>query len=70
LGLNIYFLYLVRSRLIANGLTKYNALFQFNACMVVVSVLMDALLLGMLSLPNQYELVTLLLSELILAVCC
>ena len=55
LGLNVYFLHLVRSRLIANGLTKYNVLFRFNACMVFVSVIMDALLLGMLSLPNQYE---------------
>ena len=55
LGLNVYFLHLVRSRLIVNGFTKYNALFRFNVCMVVVSVLMDSLLIGMLSLPNQYE---------------
>ena len=54
-GLNFYFLYLVRSRLIAKGLTKYWPLFNFNVVAVVISVSMDALLLGMLSLPNQYE---------------
>lgn len=54
LGLNIYFLYLIRSKLITKGLTKYNRLYRFNAYMVVVSVCMDAALLGMLSLPNHY----------------
>lgn len=54
-GLNLYFLYLVRSRLILKGLTKYWPLFNFNVTAVMVSVSMDALLLGMLSLPNQYE---------------
>jgi len=55
LGLNLYFLYLVRSRLISKGLTKYMPLFNFNAAIVVISVSMDILLLGMLSLPNPYE---------------
>jgi hypothetical protein len=54
-GLNLYFLYLVRNRLIANGLTKYWRLFKFNAAIVVVSLSMDVLLLGMLSLPSPYE---------------
>jgi hypothetical protein len=54
-GLNLYFLYLVRSNLIAKGLTKYWPLFNFNATIVVVSVAMDTALLGMLSLPNNYE---------------
>ena len=54
-SLNGYFLHLVRSRLIANGFTKYNSLFRLNLCMVIVSVVMDSLLIGMLSLPNQYE---------------
>ena len=55
LGLNLYFLYLVRTRLIANGLTKYMRLFKFNAAIVFVSTSMDVLLLGLLSLPNPYE---------------
>ncbi|KAF2184505.1 hypothetical protein K469DRAFT_633258 [Zopfia rhizophila CBS 207.26] len=55
LGLNLYFLYLVRYRLIANGLTKYMPLFKFNAAIVFVSTSMDILLLGLLSLPNPYD---------------
>jgi hypothetical protein len=39
--LNAYFLYLVRSKLIAGGLTKYTALFNFNAGIVFVSLSMD-----------------------------
>ncbi|KAH8725584.1 hypothetical protein GQ44DRAFT_615329 [Phaeosphaeriaceae sp. PMI808] len=54
LGLNLYFLYLVRYRLIANGLTKYMRLFRFNAAIVLVSTSMDILLLGLLSLPDGY----------------
>ncbi|KAH7408861.1 hypothetical protein BKA64DRAFT_618559 [Cadophora sp. MPI-SDFR-AT-0126] len=54
-GLNLYFLYLVRYRLIAHGLSKYWRLFYFNAAILLVSVSMDILLLGMLSLPNPYD---------------
>ncbi|KAJ3549087.1 hypothetical protein NM208_g687 [Fusarium decemcellulare] len=54
LALNLYFLYLVRFRLIADGLSKYWRLFNFNAGMVVVSTSMDVLLLGFLSLPDPY----------------
>jgi len=59
-GLNVYFLYLVRSNLISKGLSKYWPLFNFNAVIVLVSVAMDILLLGMLSLPNKYEYVVIL----------
>ncbi|KAK2764497.1 hypothetical protein FQN54_009192 [Arachnomyces sp. PD_36] len=75
-GLNVYFLYHVRSRLIAKGLAKYWPLFNFNVIAVIISVSMDALLLGMLSLPNQYESVSLkpspaaTLSELLLTAKC
>jgi hypothetical protein len=41
LALNLYFLYLVRSRLIARGLLKYRSLFKFNAVIVVASLSMD-----------------------------
>lgn len=53
LGLNVYFLYLVRSRLISKGLHKYQPLFRFNASIVVISIAMDALIIGMMSLPND-----------------
>ncbi|KAM3088240.1 hypothetical protein ACMFMG_002294 [Clarireedia jacksonii] len=52
--LNAYFLYLVRSKLISFGLTKYQALFNFNASIVVVSLSMDLLLIGLMSLPNNF----------------
>lgn len=40
-SLNLYFIYLVRSRLIANGLSKYNRLFNFNLAIISVSIAMD-----------------------------
>ncbi|KAF4442327.1 hypothetical protein FACUT_2144 [Fusarium acutatum] len=52
-GLNLYFIHLVRSRLIANGLTKYTRLFRFNLGMIAVSMTMDILLIAMMSLPND-----------------
>ncbi|KAH9888208.1 hypothetical protein F4778DRAFT_797143 [Xylariomycetidae sp. FL2044] len=52
-GLNAYFIYLVRNRLIANGLTKYVPLFRFNIAMVAISVSADVVLIGMMSLPNN-----------------
>ncbi|KAK7914169.1 hypothetical protein PG985_011872 [Apiospora marii] len=52
LSLNIYFIHLVRSRLLANGLTKYNRLFHFNICMVIISVLLDAVLMGATFMPS------------------
>ncbi|KAL3471579.1 hypothetical protein BJX99DRAFT_263078 [Aspergillus californicus] len=54
LALNLYFLYLVRYRLIADGLNKYWTLYKFNIGFVAISTAMDALLLGLLSLPNQF----------------
>ncbi|KAL2867746.1 uncharacterized protein BJX67DRAFT_380690 [Aspergillus lucknowensis] len=54
LGLNLYFIYLVRYRLIADGLNKYWTLYKFNCGFVAISTAMDACLLGLLSLPNQY----------------
>ncbi|KPM46314.1 hypothetical protein AK830_g134 [Neonectria ditissima] len=54
LGLNVYFLYLVRDNLLKYGLDKYRPLFNFNAGIVCLATTMDALLLGMISLPNKY----------------
>ncbi|KAL7764082.1 hypothetical protein ACKLNR_005227 [Fusarium oxysporum f. sp. zingiberi] len=52
LSLNLYFIYLVRSRLIACGLTKYTELFHFNVIMVVISVSLDCVLMGATFLPS------------------
>ncbi|KAK4448924.1 hypothetical protein QBC34DRAFT_464104 [Podospora aff. communis PSN243] len=54
LGLNLFFLYLVRTRLIAEGLTKYWKLYNFNAWIVVIATSMDVIPLGMLNHPNPY----------------
>lgn len=40
-GLNFYFIHLVRARLIANGLTKYTRLFHFNLVMIAISLSLD-----------------------------
>lgn len=40
-GLNIYFIYLVRSKLISNGLTKYFRLYHFNIAMILCSISLD-----------------------------
>ncbi|KAF5247145.1 hypothetical protein FAUST_997 [Fusarium austroamericanum] len=52
LALNVYFIYLVRSRLIKYGLTKYNKLFYFNVAMEVISVSLDIILMGATFLPS------------------
>jgi hypothetical protein len=40
-GLNFYFIHLVRSRLVANGLTKYTRLYRVNLVMIGISMTMD-----------------------------
>ena len=39
--LHLYFIYLIRVKLIANGLEKYNPLFRFNLSMVAISMSLD-----------------------------
>lgn len=39
--LNMYFLYLVKNKLVARGMSKYRPLFKFNAFIVMVSLSMD-----------------------------
>ncbi|ORY66161.1 uncharacterized protein BCR38DRAFT_429458 [Pseudomassariella vexata] len=53
-GLNWYFLRIVQKRLLEqHGLTKYAPLVSFNAKLMVLSVAMDAMLVGLMSLPNE-----------------
>ncbi|GKU19209.1 unnamed protein product [Fusarium langsethiae] len=54
LALNFYFVYLVRSSLIAYGLKKYVVLYRFNLIMVVISISMDILIIGSMSLRNTF----------------
>ncbi|KAI1844110.1 hypothetical protein JX265_009627 [Neoarthrinium moseri] len=53
MGLNFYFIHLVRAKLIANGLTKYTRLFHFNLGMIAISLALDIILIGVMSLPNS-----------------
>lgn len=41
LGLNLYFIYIVRSELIGHGLKKYWNLYWFNVGMIFVSISLD-----------------------------
>lgn len=53
-GLNWYFLRTVKIRLVQqHGLTKYQPLVGFNARLMVLSIGMDALLIGLMFLQNQ-----------------
>ncbi|KAH7000223.1 hypothetical protein EDB80DRAFT_106331 [Ilyonectria destructans] len=52
--LNFYFIWVVKKRLIANGLHKYNRLYQMNLFLVAISIALDILLIGMMSLPNSF----------------
>ncbi|KAH7144503.1 hypothetical protein B0J13DRAFT_525876 [Dactylonectria estremocensis] len=53
-ALNFYFIWVVKKRLIANGLHKYNRLYQMNLFLVAISIALDILLIGMMSLPNSF----------------
>ncbi|KAF7537602.1 hypothetical protein G7054_g3626 [Neopestalotiopsis clavispora] len=53
MGLNFYFIHLIRAKLISNGLTKYNALFRYNLGMIAISLALDIILIGVMSLPNS-----------------
>ncbi|KAK4031490.1 hypothetical protein C8A01DRAFT_21290 [Parachaetomium inaequale] len=53
LSLNWYFMWLVKSKLVANGLTQYNLVYKCNLAMVTVSISLDLLLIGLMSLPDD-----------------
>ncbi|KAF7561103.1 hypothetical protein G7046_g3026 [Stylonectria norvegica] len=52
--LHLYFIYLIRVKLIANGLDKYNPLFRFNLSMVALSMSLDVILIGSMSIGNGF----------------
>ncbi|KEZ42892.1 hypothetical protein SAPIO_CDS5325 [Scedosporium apiospermum] len=53
-GLNWYFLRIVKVRLVSqHGLAKYKPLVGFNAKLMVLSICMDVMLIGLMSLKNQ-----------------
>ncbi|RSL68969.1 hypothetical protein CEP54_002592 [Fusarium duplospermum] len=51
--LNGYFIYLVRSRLIENGLTKYTPLYRMNLVLIFVSLSLDVVLVGLMSMKSS-----------------
>ncbi|KAK1753341.1 hypothetical protein QBC47DRAFT_416026 [Echria macrotheca] len=53
-ALNSYFVYLVRSSLIANGLIKYHPLFRFNITIITLSILLDIAVIGTTWLPDYW----------------
>ncbi|KXJ86583.1 hypothetical protein Micbo1qcDRAFT_112607, partial [Microdochium bolleyi] len=53
-ALNVYFIHLIRSKLIANGLTKYNRLFYYNIGMICISLSLDVILIGTMSIGNGF----------------
>ncbi|KAH7379032.1 hypothetical protein BKA64DRAFT_687153 [Cadophora sp. MPI-SDFR-AT-0126] len=54
ISLNLYFVYLVKTMLIADGLKKYITLFRWNLAMIFVSLSLDVIIIGMMSLPNNF----------------
>jgi len=41
LGMNLYFIFLIWSKFLTNGLGRYRVLFRFNCAMIVLSLLLD-----------------------------
>jgi hypothetical protein len=56
--LNVYFIRTVKANLVRNGLQKYERLVRFNQTMICVSLLMDLVIVGAMSIPNGSVLVS------------
>jgi hypothetical protein len=52
--LNWYFIHIVKQRLVRKGLTKYDRLVRFNMWIIGLSLSMDCLIIGMMSLGNGF----------------
>ncbi|KAK3294399.1 uncharacterized protein B0H64DRAFT_418315 [Chaetomium fimeti] len=53
MAMNIYFMWLVKSKLVSSGLTQYNLVYKYNLVMVCLSISLDILLIGLMSLPDD-----------------
>ncbi|KAL2848412.1 hypothetical protein BJY01DRAFT_233975 [Aspergillus pseudoustus] len=52
--LNFYFVHIVRANLVSAGLRKYKVLIYFNMSIIGISLSMDVLIIGMMSLRNTF----------------
>ncbi|KAH8886930.1 hypothetical protein GQ53DRAFT_874532 [Thozetella sp. PMI_491] len=52
--LNFYFMWLIKSKLVSNGLERYMLLFKFNLFMVCISIALDVTLIGIMSLQDDF----------------
>ncbi|KAK4125736.1 hypothetical protein N657DRAFT_688424 [Parathielavia appendiculata] len=53
MGLNGYFMWLVKSKLVAGGLKQYNLVYRYNLVMSCLSVSLDVMLIGLMSLRDD-----------------
>ncbi|KAL7276800.1 hypothetical protein RUND412_000186 [Rhizina undulata] len=52
--LNWYFIRVVKSRLVHQGSSKYNRLVKFNVRIIILSLAMDCLIIGTMSIGNSF----------------
>lgn len=52
--LNWYFIRTVKHNLVVNGLQKYSRLVRFNQRIIIISLLMDVMIIGAMSIPNGF----------------
>ncbi|GAB1319389.1 hypothetical protein MFIFM68171_09599 [Madurella fahalii] len=52
-SLNLYFMWLVKSKLVEGGLTQYKLVYQVNLVLVWFSISLDILLIGLMSLRDD-----------------
>lgn len=53
-ALNFYFIHTVQNRLVEQGLQKYDQVVRFNKMIVGLSLSMDCLIIGTMSLENDF----------------
>ncbi|KAI9738839.1 MAG: hypothetical protein M1834_008346 [Cirrosporium novae-zelandiae] len=53
-ALNFYFIYIVKEKLVAQGLSKYKPLVRFNILIIGFSLGMDVMIIGTMSLHNTF----------------
>lgn len=53
MALNVYFMWLVKSKLVASGLTQYNLVYRVNVIMVCLSISLDVSLIHHPSLDKR-----------------